>query len=80
MAGATSTTIRVQKATRDLLRETAEREHLTFDSLIREALEAHRWRLLRDRAAREAAELRADPAERLLAQEVEADLRDLSAW
>ena len=75
-----STTIRVQRGTRDLLREAAAAQGTTFDEVIRHALEAYRWQRLREQAAREATALRGDPRERRLAAEVEEDLRDLSAW
>ncbi|WP_432545905.1 hypothetical protein [Kineococcus sp. SYSU DK004] len=76
---ADTTTIRVHKETRDLLRSVAEDDHLTFDALIREALEARRWRQYRRQADRDAARLAGDPREREWAARVAAEMDEMAA-
>jgi hypothetical protein len=77
---AETTTIRVQRSTRELLRAAAGAEHVTFDTLIRTALEAHEWNRLRKQAAAESLALRDDPHEQAVAQEIAAQMDALRAW
>lgn len=70
----TSTTVRVQSTTRDLINKLAEATGLSVDGVIREALAAMEWKMLRAQAAEDARRLRDDPREAGPRREVMADL------
>ena len=77
---ADTTTIRVQRSTRDLLRQAADIEHVTLDTLIRAALEAHEWNRLRKQATVESLALRDDPCEQSAVAQIAAQMDALRAW
>lgn len=73
-----TTTVRVQKSTRDLLREAADAEHVSVDAVIQDALKAYEWEKYKTQARADSQRIASDPREWELAKGISRDFEAMA--